>query len=550
MIGGEAGQGLVTIGELLSKSLVRSGYDVSVAQSYQSRIRGGHNTFSIRIADGVAVGPSEKVDLLVALNKESVELHQRDLQENASVICDASFGVTSSNGIFVPYSELSSAKTANVAALGVLAALLGLDIKVVAEAVHDRFGKKHAETVAENESVLQKSFDWGKNNATDNHRLEPKKLSSKRMMINGNEAIALGAISAGLKFAAFYPMTPATSVNQTLINHAHQAGIVVEQVEDEIAAINMALGAAYAGGISMVATSGGGFALMVEGVSLAGMTEVPIVCVVAQRPGPATGLPTRTEQADLEFVLYSGHGEFPRVIYAPADPAECFYLTRLAFAMAESYQIPSFILTDQYLADSFRSVEPFPAEKMSQVEPQATLPVSVTYERYALTSNGISPRLFPGQSNHLVVSGSDEHTPDGHLTEDLEIRKEMMHKRWKKFPAIVAEVLPPRFVGEKDCDLLLVSWGSTFGAVNEAAEILREQGVATSVLHFSQVWPLVPEHFAGHFQSAGKVIAVEGNYTGQLAALICRESGFSVDGVVTRYDGLPITADYILRELK
>ncbi len=550
MIGGEAGQGLVTIGELLSKSLVRSGYDVSVTQSYQSRIRGGHNTFSIRIADGRAVGPSEKADLLVALNKESVELHASDLCSDASIICDSSFGVTAPDCVFVPYAELASTKTANVAALGVLASILGLDFGLVTEAVHDRFGKKHAETVAENESVLKKSFDWGKSNATDKHRLEPKSSPSKRMMINGNEAIALGAISAGLKFAAFYPMTPATSVNQTLINHAHEAGVVVEQVEDEIAAINMALGAAYAGGVSMVATSGGGFALMVEGVSLAGMTEVPIVCVVAQRPGPATGLPTRTEQADLEFVLYSGHGEFPRVIYAPADPAECFYLTRLAFAMAESYQLPSFVLTDQYLADSFRSVEPFPSEKLTQVQPLATPPAAGTYERYALTANGISPRLIPAQSSHLVVSGSDEHTPDGHLTEDLSMRKEMMHKRWKKFPAIVAEVLPPRFVGEKDCDLLLVSWGSTFGAVNEAAEKFREQGVATSVLHFSQVWPLVPEHFAGYFQTAGKVIAVEGNYTGQLAALICRESGFSVDGVVTRYDGLPITADYILRELK
>jgi 2-oxoglutarate ferredoxin oxidoreductase subunit alpha len=275
-------------------------------------------------------------------------------------------------------------------------------------------------------------------------------------MLNGNEAIALGSLSAGLKFSSFYPMTPSTSISLNLAGHARQMGLIVEQAEDEIAAINMAIGASFAGVPSMVATSGGGFALMVEGISLAAMTETPLVVVVAQRPGPATGLPTRTEQADLELVLHAGHGEFPRAIFAPGTVEECFHLTRRAFELAERYQGPIFLLTDQFLADSYRAVASFDVENLAPVHVGNDVTGPSPYLRFVITESGVSPRLLPGITEHLVVADSDEHTQDGHITEDLSVRKLMVEKRLKKGKGLRAEVIPPDMKGNGNPDLLLV----------------------------------------------------------------------------------------------
>jgi len=273
--------------------------------------------------------------------------------------------------------------------------------------------------------------------------------------------------------------------------------------------------------------------------------------VVAQRPGPATGLPTRTEQADLHFVLYAGHGEFPRAIFAPGTVEECFHLTRKAFFLAEKYQGPVFILTDQFLSDSYRSVAPFDVANLPPVQvPLNPPPGSEPYRRYALTPNGVSPRLLPGMSEHPVVAGSDEHTEDGHLTEDLSVRKEMADKRLRKEEGIRDEVIPPELKGDRNPDLLLVTWGSSKGAVMEAASQLRSGGRKTAILYFPQVWPLVQEQFLSALQEARRVVSVEGNATGQLARLIRQESGFEIKDRVSRYDGLPITPEFILRELK
>jgi len=299
----------------------------------------------------------------------------------------------------------------------------------------------------------------------------------------------------------------------------------------------------------MVATSGGGFALMVEGVSLAGMTESPIVVVVAQRPGPATGLPTRTEQGDLEFVLHAGHGEFPRAIFSPGTVEQCFHLTRRAFELAERYQGPMFLLTDQFLADSYRAVAPFGVENLDTVRPGTGAVESMPYLRFAITESGISPRVFPGITKHLVVADSDEHTEDGHITEDPSVRRQMVEKRLRKGEGIRAEVIAPEMEGESNPDLLLVSWGSSKGAVGEAASRMRSTGEKVATLHFSQVWPLVPEQFMGHLDSARQVVCVEGNAIGQLARLIRRETGFQMKKKVLRYDGLPLTPESILREL-
>jgi 2-oxoglutarate ferredoxin oxidoreductase subunit alpha len=551
LIGGEAGQGLVTVGQILAKGLVRSGYSICVTQGYQSRIRGGHNTFAIRVGVDLLKAPQEAIDLLVALNAETVGFHKGDLSPRGLIVIDEAFDITDDGAVKVPFRTLASDQYTNIVALGVIAALLGLDEKVVAQTVVDFFGRGHGDAVDENKRVLGESYRWAVGQAVAFEQLPPINNPPRQLMMNGNEAIALGAVTAGLKFYSFYPMTPSTSIGLALAGWAKEMGLVVEQAEDEIAVINMALGASFAGAPSMVATSGGGFALMVEGVSLAAMIETPVVIVVGQRPAPATGLPTRTAQADLEFVLHAGHGEFPRAIFSPGSIEQCFELAQKALQVADRYQGPVFILTDQFLSDSYRAVVPFRLDGMPLVQPWSIegLKFPTPYRRFAITDDGISPRLLPGLTEHLVVVDSDEHTEDGHITEDLAVRRRMVQKRLKKGDGILAEAVPPELKGAEKPDFLLVTWGSSKGAIEEAASALQGRGIRVATLHFSQVWPLVPEHFMGQLQGAKEVVAVEGNATGQLARLIRRETGFHIERRVLRYDGLPITPEFILREL-
>ncbi|HOX40089.1 MAG TPA: 2-oxoacid:acceptor oxidoreductase subunit alpha [Candidatus Brocadiia bacterium] len=552
VIGGEAGQGLVTVGDILSKTVVRAGYSMVVTQSYMSRIRGGHNTYCIRAGIDELQAPRESVDVLVAMNDETVGLHRGEMTNRGCVIIDGKSKVSSDGlaRLAVPFSELSDKRYFNIAALGVVASLIGLDEELTAGAVDDAFGRKHPESVEANRAALAKAYDWMKSRRLPGLVLPPPRRSGGRIVMNGNQAIALGALSAGVKFCAFYPMTPATSIVLSLAAADQRMGVVVEQAEDEIAAINMAIGASFAGAPSMVATSGGGFALMTEGVSLAGITETPILIAVAMRPGPATGLPTRTAQGDLEFVLHSGHGEFPRAVFAPCNVAECFHLTRGAMKLAEKYQSPVFILTDQFMADSSRAVEPFALDGLDTVNPGA-IPESFNglYKRYALTQSGVSLRLLPGISRNLVVADSDEHTEEGHITEDLAVRVAMADKRSRKLGGITSEVIPPQYVGDETPELLFVTWGSSSGSVLEAAEVLRAGGRKVGTLCFSQVWPLVPEQFVERLEKALRVVGVEGNATGQFCRLIRRETGFEIRDRVLRYDGLPVTPEFVLAGL-
>lgn len=551
LIGGTAGQGLVTLGQLLAKSLVNAGYSILVTQSYQSRIRGGHNTFAIRVSTEAVAAPRESVDLLIAMNAETVTLHRAKVTGGGLIVADEAHGIETDGCLLVPYQQLGETRFANVVALGVVSVLLGLDQPLVAKTLDDFFGKKDHEMAEKNKQILTTALDWCGQQTVTFKKLPPVAQPIQRMVMNGNEAIAMGALSAGVKFCSFYPMTPATSIALNLAAQAGRMGLVVEQAEDEIAAINMAIGASFAGVPSIVPTSGGGFALMTEGVSLAGMTETPVLIVVAQRPGPATGLPTRTEQADLELVLYAGHGEFPRAIFSPGTVEECFWLARKSVAVAAKFQSPVFLLTDQFLADSSRAVIPFDIDDLEAIDPGIeTDASSLPYSRYAITPSGVSPRLLPGMTKHLVVADGDEHLVDGHLTEDLKVRNLMVEKRLRKEQGIMAEVVPPEFQGDQSPDLLLVTWGSSKGSVMEAAAKLRNDSSRVGILHFSQVWPLVPDQFLGYLESAGEVVCVEGNVYGQLARLIRRETGFGVHRRVLRYDGLPITPEYILRQLR
>jgi 2-oxoglutarate ferredoxin oxidoreductase subunit alpha len=520
-----------------------------VTQSYESRIRGGHNTYAIRVGAGEVVAPKEPFDLLVAFNEETVTLHSDELTDEGLVVSDKAFELDKDNLLQVPFEELAEARYFNVVAFGVVGCLLGLDEQLMAGAVDGLFGKKKPEMAEANRAALSASVAWAEEKAISKYALPKVPNPSRRMMMNGNEAIAFGAISAGLKFVSFYPMTPATSIVLNVIAQAAKMGLIVEQAEDEIAAINMAIGASFAGAPAMVATSGGGFALMTEGVSLAAMTETPIVIALAQRPGPATGLPTRTEQGDLELVLHAGHGEFPRAIFAPGTIEECFHLTRRAFELAERYQGPMFLLTDQYLADSYRAVVPFEIKNLTAVHGGTQDGGRSPYQRFAFTDSGVSPRLLPGASKELVVADSDEHTEGGHITEDLSVRIKMVEKRLTKGAWIESEVISPEVQEEDRPDLLLVSWGSSKGPVQEAADHLTSQGKEVATLHFSQVWPVVPEQFIEYLENAREVVCIEGNAFGQFARLIRRETGFHIPRRVLRYDGLPLTPEYILRGL-
>ena len=550
LIGGKAGQGLVTLGQLLGKIAVRSGYALVVTQDYMSRVRGGHNIFALRISPDSIEAPQEAINLLVALDRETPERHRESMDSSGILLVDTETNVSGDNCLRVPFKELSDARYQNTVTLAVISELIGLAPARVREALKEAFGK-HPEELEENERALKAGFRWAGENTRTKLSLPAISSPPRRLMMNGNEAIALGALAGGLKFFAFYPMTPSTSIGQSLAGWAKEMGIVVEQGEDEIAVINMALGASFIGAPSMVATSGGGFALMVEGVSLAAMTETPIVLVVAQRPGPATGLPTRTEQADLEFVLHAGHGEFPRAVFSPGTIGQCFDLPQKALQIAEAYQSPVFLLTDQFLADSYRAVDPFPFDSLSPVKPwnAGKKRGGKPYRRYAFTKSGISPRLLPGSGKQLVVADSDEHFEDGHITEDLSIRARMVEKRIRKGKGILSETISPSYEGDDKPDLLLVCWGSTYGSAREAFQEIRGGGEPAALLHFSQVWPLVPKQFLDHLRKAKRVVAVEGNYFGQLARLIRRETGYRIKEHIARYDGLPITPEYVVKKL-
>ncbi|EPR34921.1 2-oxoacid:acceptor oxidoreductase, alpha subunit [Alkalidesulfovibrio alkalitolerans DSM 16529] len=551
-IGGEAGQGLVTVGALITKALVRSGYEINVYQDYLSRIRGGHNTYRVRFGPDPVLAPCEAIDVLVCLGKETFPLFRDSLSERAVVVAGEDMAVDWPRVFRVPFKDLAGkAIYENTVALGVLASTICLDVAVLEELLDDTFRKKGDKIVAANVEVLRRSFAWKEGQESIFECPAPPAGTRGRMALNGNEAIALGAMAAGCNFVSFYPMTPSTSVPLTLIQHAQETGVVVEQAEDEIAAINMVLGASYAGARALTATSGGGFALMCEGVSLAGMIEQPLVIVLAMRPGPATGLPTRTEQGDLNLALYSGHGEFPRAILSPGTAEQCFWLTHRAFDQAEKWQGPAFVLTDQYQADCYSAVRPFDLDALPPVSAPLQKPDDEEgYVRFAPNEEtGVSPRALPGLSKALVVVDSDEHTPDGHITEDLGVRTAMVHKRAKKLDGLRADALAPEYFGHEQPKTLLVCWGSTRGAALEAMERLSASGETAGVLHFGQVYPLRPNDFLHRFEKAGRVVCVEGNLTGQFADLVHRESGYRIERKVLRYDGAPFTPEYILAGL-
>jgi len=560
-IGGEAGQGLQTVGYILAKSLAKGGLYVFANQDNESRIRGGHNFFQVRASDRPVQALSEKVHIMIALDKRTISEHQNELVEGGITISDGEKikSEVSDNLLSVPFERLSREKAgvatmANSVAAGAALSLLDFDFSLLATVLNGEFKEKGTEVAEKNIQAASAGYDYVKGNSGGRFKYKVRSVnySDQRILLNGNEAIASGALISGCKFMSGYPMSPSTSIQQSFASRMGEYDVVFEQGEDEISVINMALGASFAGARSMVATSGGGFSLMVEGLSLAGMTETPIVVVIAQRPGPATGFPTRTEQAELEFAIHAGHGEFPRAVFAPGNPEQAFYLTSKALNLADRYQIPVIILTDQYLADSYFTMERFNTSSIvvdRGVFFRESDRVKLSeYKRHMITDSGVSPRLLPGWGWGLAVTDSDEHTEDGHITELAEARIKNVQKRLRKFELLRQEISPPYSYGPADAETVMVGWGSTYGALKEAAEILNSQGIKVRGLHLSEIWPFPAQAVSSELEKSESLISVESNATGQMAHLIRAETGIEIKSKILRYDGRPISPQYILRE--
>jgi len=556
-IGGEAGQGLQTIGYILSKVFVRDGLHVFANQDYESRIRGGHNFFQIRFSDQKVISPSEGVDILVALDRESIGRHREEITDSGMILYDSETLKERYEGsvfLDVPLQRLAIGAGGrvmmNTVAVGAIVGMLNHDFTILEDILRETFKKKGTEVIEDNIKAGRAGHEYARKNCGRCAFVLSKGDGKKRMLISGNEALALGAINAGCRFISAYPMTPSTGIITYMVSKADEFSIVAEQAEDEIAAINMAIGASFAGVRSMTATSGGGFCLMTEAVSLAGMTETPIVIVLAQRPGPATGLPTRTEQGELFFALFSGHGEFPRAVLAPRDAEDAFYTIQKAFNIAEKYQTVVFVMSDQHLADSYWSVDGLDPERIAIERGLLNdYEIGDDYKRHRITDSGISPRAIPGQGGRvIVVTDSDEHDEEGHIIEDTMARKSMVEKRMRKLDGIASEVSKPLLYGNDEPDVLLIGWGSTYGAIKEAVDILNRKDIRASMLHFNEIWPF-PRRAMEVIRSATRTYTVENNFMGQLKRLIRMETGIDLDGSVTKYDGRPFTPEEIVRRI-
>ncbi len=550
LIVGSAGEGIQTIGDLLGKVMQTQGYSLFTWQEFESRIRGGQNSYRLRISETPKNAPREEADILLGMNPEASKKYLPFLKDNGILVSE--FNDDMDNTITIPFSELSREEFgkkifANTIAIGAVCGMLGVEKSVFSRILEDTFSRKGTSVVETNQQAALKGYDLAKEACGDKCTWRLPKRWADYYVIPGHEAVSLASIYAGCRFIAAYPMSPSTGIITWLSRNEKEFGVFSEQAEDEIAAINMAIGAGFAGARAMTATSGGGFALMAEGISLAGMTETPVVIVLAQRPGPATGLPTRTAQGDLLFAINAGHGEFPRLVMAPANAEDAFHKTVKAFNLAEKYQIPVILLTDQFLADSQFSYEQFAHNKIPPEYYRSDPGAFDNYRRYDVSvENGVSPRLFPGQSAHLVGADSDEHNERGHITEDLSgeaIR--MSNKRMDKMGALQREIDLPEQQSVSSADTVLVGWGSTREAILESLDLLNAKDFRVGMMHFTELWPPPDVSFSGD----KKYIVVEGNATGQLEQLLRAQYGLVAAGHVRRWDGLPITADYIAEKV-
>jgi 2-oxoglutarate ferredoxin oxidoreductase subunit alpha len=567
-IGGEAGMGLESSGAGFSKALTRGGLYAFGLPDYYSRIRGGHNFYSIRIAQEPLYSHSEPVHLVLALDVETIRRHVDSIVPGGGVVYDAKEDVPDELrrpdvGFFpVPLTTLAKEKGGrdvmrNTLALGVAAGLIDFDLAYIESVIRDNFRRKGQAVVDANLRVARAGVKASEPFKADfAFRMEAVPDAPPRMILNGNDAFALGALAGGCRFVSAYPMTPGSPVLHWFAAHAEKYGVVTKHAEDEIAAINMAIGAAHVGARALVPTSGGGFSLMVEAVGLAGITETPVVIYNAQRPGPATGLPTRTEQADALFMLHASQGEFPRFLLAPGTIEESFRVGWQVFNWVERYQTPALVLSDHYLAVSYRTVEAdalnfdrVQIDRGDLLTAEELDDLQEPYLRYKVTESGVSPRALPGHPNAVWVSSSNEHYESGAITEDADVRIAQVNKRGRKQVGMAQEVPGPSLYGPEEAEITFLCWGSTYGPLREAVDRLNaEKPGRANMLHFAGLHPFPVEATEQALAHAKRTVAIEGNSTGQFETLLRTRTGYSVDEAIRRYDGRSFTPEYIIRE--
>jgi 2-oxoglutarate/2-oxoacid ferredoxin oxidoreductase subunit alpha len=570
-IGGAAGQGVATPGDIFAKIFSRRGLHLNAYNAYQSIIRGGHTFLTIRTGADKVTNMGDRLDLLIPLNQDAMNRHLGLLTDGSACIYNADTikpGATKEGVALcaLPVSKLADIARNKVAqntlAVGAGLSMMGIGFQALEEVLSEQFKKKGNAVVSENVGIARAGYEY----ANANFRPFPWPLpmtENRYAVVSGNIAMAMGGAAAGVKFYCAYPMSPSTGVLHWMAAHARKAGIMVRQVEDEIGVVNMAIGAAHAGVRSMCATSGGGFALMSEGLGLSAMMETPVVVIDCQRAGPSTGVPTKTEQGDLWQMLGAAFGDYPRVIAAPIDIGDCFKIIPEIFNIADRFQCPGIVLCDLLLSEGRLSVDPRNLDFAPLVDRGELITSSTAtsepkgdgvYKRYRITESGVSPRAVPGVPGYAHTAASDEHDEDGVLISDEFTnptkRRTMMEKRMRKVAGIEAAVSPPELSGARDADVTLIGWGSTKGVIEEACEILTEQGIPANQLQIRWLVPLHGDAILEILRATRHTIIVENNFSGQFARYLRSETSFVPNGYIRKYDGEPFMPHHIVEAVK
>jgi 2-oxoglutarate ferredoxin oxidoreductase subunit alpha len=565
-IGGQAGFGIKASGQTLARAMASAGFHTFDLTEYPSLIRGGHNYYALRVGRDRLYSHVLEVDVLVALNQDTVDLHSDALTEGAAVVFDpdvveADTVLGAALGVPVPLEDLArdigKPIMRNTVANGAVVALLGLPLELLETSIARQFAAKDASVTEANVEAARAGFEAAADAARDfGQTLEtPKEPDSDRILIDGNSAVGLGALAAGIGLYAAYPMTPASSLLHFMAAHERDTGVVVKHVEDELAAMNMVVGGAFTGARSMCATSGGGFALMSEAFGLAGVSESAVVVMVSQRPGPATGLPTWTEQSDLRTVLHAAQGEFPRIVLAPGDHEDCFELAWRAFNLADKLQTPVVLLLDNYLSENRADVTAFHASAVEIDRGDIVVEGSVEdYRRYQVTDSGVSRRAVAGVEGALQVVNSYDHDEYGFASEEPDVRIAQNEKRMRK-EATAADLVPSPWVeGDADAAVSIVCWGSTKMPVREAVSWLAADGVSSRIMHVRTLWPFPAQAVSSFIEEAREagspVVVIEGNATGQLEGLIRQECLHVPEARCRRYDGRPFSPEVVAEFLE
>ena len=562
-IGGPAGSGVFTIGLLLSKYFQRAGLNVIYTTDYPSLIKGGHNTCSVRAEDEKIYSEVKNHDVLVALDNVTIREDLKYLNKGGVLICDEkeSFFSADYTIIKVPYSRLQGEldkRYLNTIAFGAAVGAFGDDGEMLKNAINSHFLKKGDDVKSENLKAAEIGYNFSKNLCLNNNcgflgKITQIKNDENTIFLSGNDAAGLGALKAGVKFTAEYPMTPASSFLSFFAAHELDYNITTKHTEDEIAAINMVIGASIGGVRSMTATSGGGFALMNEAIGFAGIAEVPVVIYECMRPGPSTGIPTYTEQGDLKFAINASQGDFPKIVLAPGDTEECFYESFDAFNIAEITQTPVIILLDKHLAATEWTTKRFDTKNM-KINRGKYIPLSQDtlqdYKRHKFTDDGISPRALPGQKGAIHVASSYEHDESGWTSEDGTNHEMMTEKRFKKFLSIPKEKLIPKIYGPQNADMTIIGWGSTKGAALDAIKHLNADGFKVNYMHFIYINPMDYTTVTSMLENCKNTIIVEGNFSGQFRDIVREKTGFNIKNTYFKYDGRPFYFQDIYNKVK